>query len=73
MAIGFAPDRDDLGVMHQTVDECDHASGIGKHLRPFAERFVGGDQRALFLVPPADQLKEQVRMTIRIGQVPSGA
>lgn len=70
MAIGLALDRNDLGMMNQTVDERDHASGIGKHLRPFTERLIRGYQRALLLVAAADELEEQIRMAIRIGQVP---
>ena len=49
---------DHFGAVHQPVDQGDDASGIGKHLRPFGERAIGGDDRAGTLVATADQLEQ---------------
>jgi hypothetical protein len=35
--------------------------------RPFCERFVRGDHRALVLVAPADQFEQQIGMAVRVG------
>ena len=40
-AVAFALQRDDLGAVHEPVDEGDHAGGVGEDLVPFAEDFVG--------------------------------
>lgn len=69
MAPGFALEGDDLGVMHQAVDERDHAGGIGEHLGPLGEGLVGGDEGALFFMAAADELEQQIGVTIRVGEV----
>ena len=49
------------------IDEGNDAGGIGKDLAPFGERPIGGDERAVLLVPATDELEQQVSMTIGIG------
>jgi hypothetical protein len=44
VAIGFALEGDDLGVMDKTVDEGDDTGGVGKDLGPLRERAVGSDR-----------------------------
>jgi hypothetical protein len=51
-AVGFALDTDDLGAMNKAVDEGDDAGGVGEDLLPVGEGSIGGDQRALVLIPP---------------------
>src|SRR6516225_4629806 len=68
-AIGFALDGDDLSVVDQAIDKGNDARGIGKYLAPFGEWPIGGDKRAVLLVPATDELEQQVSMTIGIGQV----
>src|SRR5208337_905476 len=65
--IGFALDGDDLGVVHQAVDQRDDAGGVRKDFVPFSKRTVGGDQRAFVLVAPRDQLEQHVGVTVGIG------
>ena len=60
---------DNFSVMDQAVDQGNDTRGIGKYLRPFCERLVGGYQRAFLLVPTVDQFEQQVGMAIRVGQV----
>ena len=55
-AIGFALDGEDLGVVDQAIDQGDDAGGVWKDLAPFGEGPVGGDERAVVLVPAADEL-----------------
>ena len=67
--VGLALDGEDFGVMDETIDEGDHASGIGKDLAPFCEWAVGGHDGALVLVTSTDELEQQVGMAIGIGEV----
>lgn len=69
VAIGFALEGDDLGVMDETIDERDDAGGVGEDLRPVRERAVGSDQGAAGFVAAVDQFEEQIGMAVRIGQV----
>jgi hypothetical protein len=43
-AVGFTLQRDDLGSVHEPVDEGDHTGGVGEDLVPFADDFVGAEQ-----------------------------
>ena len=52
--IGFAFDGDDLGVVHQTVDQRDDTGGVGEHLAPLGERAIGGDHGAFVLIAAGD-------------------
>jgi hypothetical protein len=40
-AVGLSLDRDDLGIVHQSIDTGDDTGCIGEHLGPFRERLVG--------------------------------
>ena len=68
--VRLALDAHNLSVMNQAVHECDHAGRVGEHLTPLGKRFVRGDQRALVLVAPADQLKQQIGILAGIRQIP---
>src|ERR1700674_4548275 len=68
-SIGFALDGEDLGVVDQAIDQGDDAGGVWKDLAPFGEGPVGGDDRAVVLVTAADELEQQVGMTIGIGEI----
>ena len=68
-AIGFGLDGEDLGVVDQAIDQGDDAGGVWKDLAPFGEGPVGGDDRAVVLVPAADKLEQQVGMAIGIGEI----
>lgn len=54
--------------MHETIHQRDDAGGIGKHLGPLCEWFVRCDQCATGLVSAADQFKQQIGMTVGIGE-----
>ena len=49
--IAFAFEGDDLGAVHQPIDERADATGVGEHLIPFAKYFVGRqkDRTTLFI------------------------
>ena len=68
-AIRLALDRDDFGMMHESIDERDHAPGVRKHLGPRGEGFVGSHQGALLFVASIQELEEQIGMAIRVGQI----
>ena len=55
--------------MDQAIDQGDDAGGVWKDLAPFGEGPVGGDERAVVLVPAADELEQQVGMAIGIGEI----
>ena len=67
--IGFALDRDDLGVVNQTVDQGDDAGGIGEDLTPLGEGSVGRDEGGFFLIAAANDLEQQVGVAIAIGKL----
>jgi hypothetical protein len=52
--IRFALEGDDLGVVHQAIDQRDDAGGVWKDFVPFSKRTVGGDQRAFILIATRD-------------------
>jgi hypothetical protein len=53
----------------QAIDQGNDTSGVWKDLAPFGERPIGGDERAVVLVPAADELEQQVGMAIGIGKI----
>ena len=63
-AVGLAVDGDDLGIVHQAIDQRDDAGGVGEHLAPLGEWPVGGDDGAVFLITPRDQLEHQVGVAV---------
>ena len=56
----------DLAAVHQPVNQRHHTSGIGKHLVPFLKRPIGGDDGALVLVAPTDQLEQQIGVPVEL-------
>ncbi len=67
--VRLALDGNDFGAVHEPINERNDAAGVREHLLPLRERLIGGNDRALFLVAPVEQFKEQVRVTIRVGQI----
>lgn len=59
--IAVAPDRDDLAVVQQPIEDGGGGDRVAKHLPPFANRPVAGDQHAGPLIAPRHELEEQVR------------
>ena len=67
--VRLALDSDDFGAMDEPIDERYDASGTGENLLPLSEGFVGGNDGTLFFVASVEQFKEQVCVTIRVGQI----
>ncbi len=57
-------------MMDEPVNNRDHTGGIGEHFGPFGKRAVGGDDGGFLFISTVDDIKEQIRMTVAIGQVP---
>jgi cell division inhibitor SulA len=57
-------------AVHQPVYQRHHASRIGKHLVPLLECPVGSDDRALVLIAPTNELKQQIGVPGGIRQIP---
>ena len=59
--IAFAFEGDDLGAVHQPIDERADATGVGKHLIPLAKYFVGGQEyRTALFITAGNHFKQQV-------------
>jgi len=71
-AVRFAFDRDDLGQMHEAIDERDDTGGVREHFVPFGERSIRCHDPAVVLVSPANQLEQQILMAIRVREVSEG-
>src|SRR5262249_31223790 len=67
--VGLTIESVDLGMMNEAIDEGDDAGSVGEHLVPFAERTVGGDDRARLLVAARDEFKKEVGVTVGVGEV----
>jgi len=61
-AVGVALDLEDLGGVHEPVDECGGAARVGEHFVPLAEGAVGGQHDRLVAMAPGDDLEEEVAM-----------
>ena len=57
------------GVMHQPVDQGDHAGGIGEDFIPFAEGTVGGNDGGALFIASVDDFEQQVCMPVAVGQI----
>jgi len=68
-AVGVALDLDDLGMMHEAIDDGDDAGGVGEHRVPFGKDAVGGHDRGLGFVAPVHDLEQQVGVAVGIGEV----
>ena len=66
-AIAVAVDGEDLGAMHQPIDEGDDAGGVGEDLVPFAKAFVRGQDRGPLLIAAGDDFEQQIRVTSVVG------
>lgn len=62
-----------LAAVHQPVYQRHHAGRIGKHLVPFLERPVGGDDRAFLLMAPADELEQQATCRLEYDKYPTSS
>src|SRR5205085_3344264 len=69
-SVGLAVELNDLGMVDESIDECDHAGGAGEHFVPLGEGFVGGDQDRLATIASGDDFKEQVGVPVVVGKVP---
>ena len=58
--VAVAPEADDLGVVHQSVDHGRGDHVVAEDLASAPERLVGGDDQAGALVAGGDELEEQV-------------
>ena len=59
--IAFAFEGDDLSAVQQPIDPCADATGVGKHLVPFAKYFVGGQEnRPALFITAGHHFKQQV-------------
>jgi len=55
--------------MQQAIDEGYNTGGVGKHLTPFSERPIGGENNGRLAVTATDHFKQQVGVTGVVGQV----
>lgn len=55
--------------MDQPIDQRDATGGVGKNLIPLCEGAIGGDQGGLLLIPPGDNLEQQVGMAVGVGEI----
>lgn len=60
---------EDGGMVHQPVDGGERHRWIGEDPAPFAEGLVGGDHQGTALVAGADQLKQNARLGLVLGDV----
>jgi hypothetical protein len=51
---------EDLGLVHEPINEGDDASGVREDLIPFAEGLVCRDDDGALPVAPGDDLEEQI-------------
>ena len=56
-------------MVDEAVDQGDDTGGIGEDLAPFGEGAVGRDEGGLGLVAARDDLKEQIGVTVGVGQI----
>jgi len=56
-SVAFSLDTDDIGVVHDAVDERCRAGGVGEYGVPVGEEEVGRQYEAFLLVAPADNLE----------------
>ena len=55
--------------MDDAVDQRHHAGGVREHLGLLGERTIHGEQQALGFVATANDLEEQVGVSITVGEV----
>ena len=67
--VALAADGQHLAVMQQPVENRRGRHVVAEHGPPLADRLVGCDEHAAALVPPRDQLEQQVRRAGRHRQV----
>ena len=65
----LALDGEQLGAVHEPVDEGDHTGGVGEDVVPFTEDFVGGQNDGALEVSTGDDLEQEVGVAVVIGQV----
>ena len=67
--IGLAFDREDLGLVSESVDEGDHRGGAGEDFVPVTECLVGGDDGRDTLITTIDDLEKQVSGASVVGEI----
>src|SRR5882672_9240333 len=67
-AVALAFDGDHVGVMDDAIDEGGGAGGVGEDAGPVTEGEIGGEYGAFLLVAAADDLEEQVGVSIVEGE-----
>jgi len=68
-AVALALDADDVGVVDHAVDERGSARRVGKDGGPLLEREVRGEDEALSLVAAADDLEEEIGISVVEGEI----
>jgi hypothetical protein len=58
-----------FGFVEQAFDQADDAGRVWKDVMPVGKISVGGDDRAICLVAPVDQLEDQVGVAVGVGEV----
>ena len=56
-------------MVYEPIDNRDNAGGIGEHLSPVTEGFVGCYDGGLEFVAPIDDVKQQISMAIGVTQI----
>src|SRR5829696_8247482 len=59
-APGLGAGVDDVGAVGEAVDDGLGEPGVGEHLRPFAEREVGGDDQRAAFVALGEDLEDEL-------------
>ena len=68
-ARAFSRDGRDVGVVGEPVEKRRDTGGVGKDEVPFLEGPVGGDDDGFSLITPIDDLVEQVRGMMIVGEI----
>ena len=58
--VGLTLDVNDGAVMQDTIQDGGGDGDVGKNLVPLGERLIRGEYGGGFLIPPGNQLKEQI-------------
>jgi hypothetical protein len=67
-AVALAFDGDHVGVVDDAIDERGGAGSVGEDAGPVSEGEIGGEHGAFLLVAAADDLEEQVGVSVVEGE-----